>query len=90
MTLTDVLVVPGLNTDLFSCNAAFERDGIRSYFNDERHLVLPDGGKVTFVEGGHRRKSRARSADGTIGGSHRQSPFTQAFLQGRLGMRCNY
>jgi transposase InsO family protein len=57
MTLTDVLVVPGLNTDLFSCNAAFERDGIRSYFNDERHLVLPDGGKVTFVEGGHRRKS---------------------------------
>ena len=57
MTLTDVLVVPGLNTDLFSCTAAFERDGIRSYFNDERHLVLPDGGKVTFVEGGHRRKS---------------------------------
>ena len=57
MILTDVLVVPGLNTDLFSCNAAFEHDGIRSYFNDERHLVLPDGGKVSFVEGGHRRKS---------------------------------
>ena len=56
MTLTDVLVVPGLNTDLFSCNAAFERDGIRSYFNDERHLVLPDGGKVGFADG-HRRKS---------------------------------
>ena len=57
MTLTDVLVVPGLKTDLFSCNAAFECDGIRSYFNDERRLVLPDGGEVSFAEGGHRRKS---------------------------------
>ena len=57
MRLSEVLVVPGLNTDLFSCNAAFENDGIRSYFNDERYLELADGGRVHFADGGNTRKS---------------------------------
>ena len=57
MHLTDVLVVPGLNTDLFSCNAAFLNDGIRSYFNDERYLELEDGGRVHFADGGDVRKN---------------------------------
>ncbi len=57
MHLTDVLVVPGLNTDLFSCNAAFDKDGIRSYFNDEKYLELEDGGRVHFAAGHDTRKS---------------------------------
>ena len=52
MHLTDVLVVPGLNADLFSCNA-----GIRSYFSDERSLELEDGGRVHFADGGDVRKN---------------------------------
>ncbi|KOO32872.1 hypothetical protein Ctob_016701, partial [Chrysochromulina tobinii] len=76
MHLTDVLVVPGLNTDLFSCNAAFDKDGIRSYFNDEKYLELEDGGRVHFAAGHDTRKSivsyhraSARSGVGNFGDS---------------------
>ena len=55
MSLTNVLVVPGLSTDLLSCNAAFDKDGITTHLNDERALGLPDGGRVPFVEGDRRK-----------------------------------
>ena len=55
MTLTNVLVVPGLSSDLLSCNAAFDNDSITTHLNDERALGLPDGGRVPFVEGDRRK-----------------------------------
>ena len=54
MILTDVLVVPGLSTDLYSCNSGFYNDGIRTMLNDDRFLQLPDGGRVEFDAGNTR------------------------------------
>jgi hypothetical protein len=49
MTISKVLVVPGLATDLFSCHGAFENDGIETHLNSEQFLRLPDQGEVSFA-----------------------------------------
>ena len=46
MTLTGVLVVPGLACKLFSSRHAYEHDGVRTYLNDSMYLRLPSGSRV--------------------------------------------
>ena len=48
MLLTNVLVVPDMKCQLFSCAAAYQDEGIRTYLNASRYLVLPSGGRVGF------------------------------------------
>ena len=51
MHLSNVLVVPGLATTLFSCHAAYEHDGISTHLNASRCLGLPSGASVPFADG---------------------------------------
>ena len=50
MHLSDVLVVPQMRCQLFSCAAGFSKDGISTFLNKSRHLVLPSGSHVKFLE----------------------------------------
>ena len=50
MLLTNVLVVPDMKCNLFSCASAFKNDGIKTLLNDDRHLVLPSGARVVFAK----------------------------------------
>ena len=63
MRLTNVLVVPQIACSLFSCSSAFKRDGIRTYLNAARNLVLPSGSCVNFTLS-KRHYSVAINADG--------------------------
>ena len=55
MTLTGVLAVPGLTQDLYSCAWGYDVDGISTYLNADKKLVLPSGGEVAFDTGTGRR-----------------------------------
>ena len=48
--LTRALYVPSMPVTLISTKALFENEGIRTYFNDELWLALPDGDYVRFIE----------------------------------------
>jgi hypothetical protein len=52
MTLTNVLVVPGIASRLFSCRWGFERDGIKTQLNSECCLVLPNSTRIPFTKHG--------------------------------------
>jgi hypothetical protein len=52
MTLTNVLVVPGIASRLFSCRWGYERDGINTQLNFECCLFLPDGTRIPFTKHG--------------------------------------
>ena len=65
MHLSQVLVVPGLATTLFSCHSAFECDSIETHLNDKRALVLPSGSEVHFADGtGKKYEVHAAGAQG--------------------------
>ena len=51
MHLSQVLVVPGLATTLYSCHSGFECDSIETHLNDQCALVLPSGSEVPFANG---------------------------------------
>ena len=51
MKLTNVLVVKGMPCRLFSTKWGYEKDGIRTHLNGDRHLRLPSGSKVPFKNG---------------------------------------
>ena len=44
------LYVPKMPVTLISTKALFKYNGIRTYFNDELYMLLPDGQEVYFVE----------------------------------------
>ena len=50
ITVGGSLYVPSMPVTLISTKALFRREGIRSYFNDELRLILPDGDVVRFHE----------------------------------------
>ena len=47
--LTNVLVVPEMKCNLFSCASAYKNDGTKTLLNDDRHIVLPSGARVNFA-----------------------------------------
>eukprot|EP00965_Chrysotila_dentata_P079633 2626424-Pleurochrysis_carterae.AAC.1 len=50
LELHDALYVPGLCATLPSTKAMFQKQGIRTYLNDELHLVLPSDHHVRIRE----------------------------------------
>ena len=48
--LAHALYVPSMPVTLISTKALFKNEGIRTYFNDELWLALPDGDYVRFIE----------------------------------------
>lgn len=52
MTLTHVLVVPGISSRLFSCRWGYEHDKIKTLLNSDCCLELFDGSRVPFVKHG--------------------------------------
>jgi hypothetical protein len=52
VALSDVLIIPGIASHLFSCRWGYERDGIKTMLNSECCLLLPDGSRVPFTKHG--------------------------------------
>ena len=54
VVIRDAIFVPGLrnNTILISPRNLYRRQGIKTYFNDELHMLLPNGTKVYIAETG--------------------------------------
>ena len=50
LPLKHSLLVPGMPVTLISTKSIFKHEGIRTYFNDELRLILPNGDIVRFVE----------------------------------------
>ena len=52
VVILDAILVPGLRKDtvLLSPRALFRLQGVKVYFNDELHLLLPNGSKVYLAE----------------------------------------
>jgi hypothetical protein len=50
LPLKHSLLVPGMPVTLISTKSIFRYEGIRTYFNDELKMILPNGNIVRFVE----------------------------------------
>eukprot|EP00965_Chrysotila_dentata_P020969 694652-Pleurochrysis_carterae.AAC.1 len=50
LELRDALYVPGLCATLLSTKAMFQKQGIRTYLDDELRLVLPNDNRVRIRE----------------------------------------
>ena len=48
--IIDAMYIPGLAATLISTKGLFHNQGIRTYFNDDLHFLLPDGSKIHFDE----------------------------------------
>ena len=61
--LTNVLVVPEMACNVFSCASAYKNDGIKTHLNSDRYLVLPSGAHFNFSSSKRHRLPRGtRSA----------------------------
>jgi transposase InsO family protein len=52
IALSNVFVVPGIASRLFSCRWGYEHDGIETLLNSDRCLSLPNGIRVPFINHG--------------------------------------